>query len=186
MKGPREESESANAAARASGDEVLVAGVADERGHDVIAETRDEVLEEFPVLLRVIPDGPVDTWRAFFDGALSLPRPGPSAFALVHNDFAAEHVLVDGTGADVTGVIDWSDAAIGDRAIDFGGILHWGGDTFLRNVLAHYGGAVDDGLLARARFFAAARGVLDVSFGLARDDHAYVENGVRAIRWALE
>ena len=167
-------------------DEVLAAGVADERGHDVIAEVRDEVLEEFPVLLRVIPDAPVDAWHAFFDGALSLPRPGPSAFALVHNDLAAEHVLVDDTGAHVTGVIDWSDAAIGDRALDFGGVHHWGGATFLNSVLAHYGGVVDNGLLDRARFFAAARGVLDVSFGLARDDRAYVENGVRAIRWALE
>ena len=167
-------------------DDVLATGVADERSLDVIAEVRKEVLEDFPVLLRVIPDAPFDAWRAFFEGALSLPRPVPSAFALVHNDLAAEHVLVDATGAHVTGVIDWSDAAIGDRALDFGGIYHWAGATFLNSVLAHYGGVVDDDLLARARFFAGARGVLDVSFGLARDDRAYVENGVRAIRWALE
>jgi aminoglycoside phosphotransferase (APT) family kinase protein len=37
-----------------------------------------------------------------------------------HNDLGIEHVLIDPGTWTVTGIIDWSDAAIVDPAIDFG------------------------------------------------------------------
>jgi aminoglycoside phosphotransferase (APT) family kinase protein len=163
-------------------DEALALGVADQRQSDAVSETRREAIEGLPVVLRVIPDAPIDDWRAYLEGA--QVRAAPEASALVHNDLAAEHVLVDATMAGVTGVIDWSDAAVGDPAIDFGGIFHWGGAALLDAVLARYGGEVSHDVLSRARFFAAARGVLDVSFGLERNDQVYIDHGVRAIRWA--
>ena len=41
---------------------------------------------------------------------------------LVHGDLRADHVLVDADGRP-TGVIDWSDAVVGDPAYDFGPLL---------------------------------------------------------------
>jgi aminoglycoside phosphotransferase (APT) family kinase protein len=166
-------------------DDALALGVPDERHDAVMMDVQKEALEEFPVLWRVTGDAPFDAWRAFFEDVRSVPRATASAFAVVHNDLAAEHVLMGERGARVTGVIDWSDAAIGDRAIDLAGIVHWGGAAFLNGVLAHYAGDVDEGLLARARFLAAGRGVLDVKFGLERGDRAYVEGGLRAIATAI-
>ena len=166
-------------------EEALAMGIADQRQDNVIAEVQEEVLEEFPVLSRGAPDAPLDEWRAFFQAAPFSARPALPAFAIVHNDLAAEHVLVHETGAHVTGVIDWSDVAVGDRAVDFGGIFHWGGAAFLSDVLANYAWPVDDALVTRARFFAASRGVLDVGFGLERGDRSYVEGGLRAIGMAI-
>jgi aminoglycoside phosphotransferase (APT) family kinase protein len=93
---------------------------------------------------------------------------------------------VDEPGQRVSGVIDWSDVAVGDRAIDFGGVVHWGGPDFLKDVLSHYGGPVNDGLIARARFFAACRGVLDVQSGIERNRPEYIEAGLRALRMATQ
>ena len=123
-------------------DDALALGVADQRQIDAIGEARDEAIEELPMVLRVLPDAPIADWRAFLKARGRIL--GPSAFALVHNDLAAEHVLVDETCPHVTGVIDWSDVAVGDRATDFGGIFHWGGAAFLSAVLAHYAWPVDD------------------------------------------
>ena len=73
---------------------------------------------------------------------------------------------------------------LGDRALDFGGMFHWGGESFLRDVLSAYEGQVDAGAVERARFFAACRGVGDVVFGLARGRREYVDSGVRALTLA--
>ncbi len=163
-------------------DAALALGVPDQRDDDVIAEVRKEALEDFAFLNDVAASAPLVLWRHFLEDELVSARPPAAAFALVHNDLAGEHVLVDAAAPRVTGVIDWSDAAIGDRALDFAGIVHWGGLSFLHDVLAGYGLPVDEHLPRRARFFAVGRGVLDVRFGLERDDRAYVDGGIRAIQ----
>jgi aminoglycoside phosphotransferase (APT) family kinase protein len=101
---------------------------------------------------------------------------------LLHNDLAAEHVLCDAETGIPTGVIDWSDMALGDPAADLAGILHWGGVPLAKLVLAHYDGHVDDHCLARARFLAACRGVGDVRFGLDMNRREYIAAGIRALR----
>jgi aminoglycoside phosphotransferase (APT) family kinase protein len=165
-------------------DTALELGVADQRNQSVLVEAQQEALEDLPILSRADPGASLDAYRTYLQ---HLPRlAAPSDFALVHNDLAAEHVLVDEPGQRVSGVIDWSDVAVGDRAIDFGGVVHWGGPDFLKDVLSHYGGPVNDGLIARARFFAACRGVLDVQSGIERNRPEYIEAGLRALRMATQ
>jgi aminoglycoside phosphotransferase (APT) family kinase protein len=48
---------------------------------------------------------------------------------LVHNDLAAEHVLGDPESGMPTGVIDWSDMALGAPVVDFAGLFHWSGSV---------------------------------------------------------
>jgi aminoglycoside phosphotransferase (APT) family kinase protein len=163
-------------------DKALELGVADQRNESVLVEAQQEALEDLPILSRADPGVSLDAFRTYLQ---QLPRLAvPSDFALVHNDLAAEHVLVDEAGQRITGVIDWSDVAVGDRAIDFGGVVHWGGTGFLNDVLSDYEGPVTEGLVARARFFAACRGVLDVQFGFERNRPEYVEGGLRALTMA--
>lgn len=57
---------------------------------------------------------------------------------LVHRDLAPEHVLVDDTGR-VVGLIDFEDAAIGDPAIDFAGLLPLLGAERIDELLVAYG-----------------------------------------------
>jgi aminoglycoside phosphotransferase (APT) family kinase protein len=164
-------------------DEAIRLGVPDQRDDSVLREVSAEALEALDVVKQVSPDAPLNSWRRFLERPpSSMP---PSCFAVVHNDLAAEHVLVDSASRSVTGIIDWSDVAVGDRAIDVAGMCHWGGAEFLETVLSEYDGTIDDGLRARARYFAACRGVLDVAFGIERDRPEYVNGGLRAIAMTI-
>ena len=77
------------------------------------------------------------------------PPPASGPPRLLHGDFAAEHVLLaqDGTP---TGVIDWSDAILGDPALDLAGLLHWGGAPLLAVACETYG-PIDAATVARAK-----------------------------------
>jgi aminoglycoside phosphotransferase (APT) family kinase protein len=99
----------------------------------------------------------------------------------VHCDLASEHVLFDPARQQVTGILDWSEIAISDRAVDLAGFFHWGGRSCIDAVLSVYEGPVDEGVLARARFLAACRGVGYIAFGLKTRRQEYLQAGIRAL-----
>ena len=105
--------------------------------------------------------------------------------ALVHRDLAAEHVLFDLTTHELTGIIDWSEIAISDPSIDLAGFFHWGGQACIDAIRSEYVGSIDEGVLCRARFLAACRGVADVAFGIKTGRGEYVEAGRRALDLCL-
>lgn len=157
-------------------------GVPDQGFETLIEELRSDALDDFEQVRGAAPDAPLDRWRAYLEAGLGdaqvrlRQRP-----RLVHNDLAAEHVLCDPVAGTVTGIIDWSDIAIGDPAADFAGMFHWGGEAFVARVRAHYDGDVDETLVARARFMAACRGVGDVRFGVETGRREYIVAGIRAL-----
>ncbi|MGH9789560.1 MAG: phosphotransferase family protein [Candidatus Acidiferrales bacterium] len=138
---------------------------------------RDEALDDLAVAAGEVGPEEIDRWRRFLAAA---PPAWAGPACLVHNDLAAEHVLLDANG-DRTGVIDWGDVALGDPAADFAGLVHWGGEPLAQAALAAYG-PVDEGLLARARWLAACRGIADIVFGRAFRRPGYVATGLRALR----
>lgn len=147
----------------------------------VLAEVKNEALEDLFTVANVVPQASIDSWRSWIEET-DLEDGDREPAVLVHNDFAAEHVLVDESALRLTGVIDWSDVAICDRVIDFAGIYHWGGREFTNAVLDAYGQSLSPGQHRRARFLAACRGVLDVSFGLEFARPEYIEMGLRALK----
>jgi aminoglycoside phosphotransferase (APT) family kinase protein len=155
------------------------AGVPEQRLEDLVEEIQRDALEDFARLIRTAPDAPLDRWRRFLETRVEVPA--PARVAVVHNDFAAEHVLVDPATSALTGVIDWSDIAISDPVVDIAGICHWGGEPFAHDVLAAYGGQLDEQRLALARYMAACRGVMDVAFGLTMNRPEYITAGLRAL-----
>jgi aminoglycoside phosphotransferase (APT) family kinase protein len=87
--------------------------------HFSTAEWLDEAAEQFAGIAGDVDPALVPAIGEF----LAAPPPdGPDLGALVfsHNDLGAEHVLFDPSTGAVTGVIDWSDAAIVDPAYDYG------------------------------------------------------------------
>ena len=136
---------------------------------------------EFPKVAITSPDAPLERWRSWIEMSDLADDGQDLPMVLLHNDFAAEHVLIEPATQRVTGVIDWSDVAIGDRATDFAGISHWGGERLMAAVLDAYHGPIDVGLHHRARFMAACRGVLDVSFGVEYHRPEYIDAGLRAL-----
>jgi aminoglycoside phosphotransferase (APT) family kinase protein len=79
-------------------------------------------------------------------GEVPSPPGSPAgARRLCHHDLCAEHVFVDPANGRITGVIDWTDAVVGDPIGDFVGLITIGGFDFIGEVVAAYissGGAL--------------------------------------------
>jgi aminoglycoside phosphotransferase (APT) family kinase protein len=150
-----------------------------------LEEARSDALDDFDVLQLSATADTLARWLPFFQAG---PPSAVSALptVVVHMDLAAEHVLYDPVAQQITGIIDWTEIAIADRAVDLAGIFHWGGPALVRDVLASYDAPVDTGVLERARFLAACRGVGDVAFGRKTGRAEYVEAGFRALRHCLD
>jgi aminoglycoside phosphotransferase (APT) family kinase protein len=100
--------------------------------------------------------------------------------ALVHADLGPEHLLCDPDR--LVGVIDWTDARIGDPALDFAWLLHGLGSDFAAELLAGYASQADAGLSRRAGFYRLLGPWHEVTYGLECDLPHYVESGLAGIR----
>jgi aminoglycoside phosphotransferase (APT) family kinase protein len=94
---------------------------------------------------------------------------------LTHADLGPEHVLVD--GGRITGVIDWTDARIGDPAIDLAWTLQ-----AAPQITDSY--PVDAELRRRARIYRALGPWHEVEWGL-RGDAKWIESGLTGVRERL-
>lgn len=101
---------------------------------------------------------------------------------LAHNDLGTEHVLVDPSTWEVTGILDWGDAAVTDRSRDLGLVLRDLGPAALDAALAGYG-PVTDGDVARAWFHARCGALEDLAYGLETADHRYAAASLGALDW---
>jgi aminoglycoside phosphotransferase (APT) family kinase protein len=112
--------------------------------------------------------------RSAVDRFLAAPPP-PDArrdeLVLAHNDLGGEHLLVDPTTFAISGIIDWSDAAIADPAAELGRLLRDLGPAHLDAVLDGLG-ASDVGrratLTERAWCYARCLVLEDLAYAVRR------------------
>ncbi len=113
-----------------------------------VAEENEEMVrlarERLPALLDTEELARV---HAVLDDVPALLAAAPRQ-VLVHGDVYEDHLLWD-AGARRLGLIDFSDLAIGDPALDFAELSDYG-RAFVEEVAGRYGGPVDDGLVDRA------------------------------------
>jgi aminoglycoside phosphotransferase (APT) family kinase protein len=133
--------------------------------------------DAYPDLADHLPPGLRPALEAFLGTA---PPPAPATRVFSHNDLGIEHVLT--RGAEVTGVIDWSDAAVTDPAHDLGRLLRDLGPAALDAALAQYPDP-DPGLRDRARFVARCALLEDLAHGLATGRDAYTRKSLDAVAW---
>jgi aminoglycoside phosphotransferase (APT) family kinase protein len=106
---------------------------------------------------------------------LAAPPPaGGYPLVFSHNDLGIEHVLVDPERWTVTGVIDWSDAALVDPAYDAGLLYRDLGPAALD--------ACPDGA-DRAVFYARCSVFEDLAYGLEAGRRPYVDKSLTALTW---
>jgi aminoglycoside phosphotransferase (APT) family kinase protein len=103
------------------------------------------------------------------------------SLSLVHNDLWAEHILVNTCSGEVSGIIDWSDAVIGDPAIDFACLYAWYGKSWSENVLAHYTGKLDAEVISRSRYLAMCLAIHNITLGRAQDRAQWINAGYAAL-----
>ncbi len=102
--------------------------------------------------------------------------------ALIHRDLAAEHILYDPAAAALTGVLDWGDAAVGDPALDFTGLLADLGAPFAETALAAYSRPIDPAFRRRMAFYRNVIPFHQLRFGLTAGDRRHVTDGLIRLR----
>jgi len=110
--------------------------------------------------------------RAAIASFLRTPPP-PDAHqpAFCHNDLGIEHVLV--AGDTVTGIIDWSDAALTDPARDHAKLYRDLGPIALP----------PKHLRERAVFYARCGALEDLAYGLSTGQQIYTGKSLNSLRW---
>ncbi|MGY0694427.1 aminoglycoside phosphotransferase family protein [Virgibacillus sp. FSP13] len=61
--------------------------------------------------------------------------------SIIHGDLGASNIIYDNQKGLINGIIDFTDAQLGDPAFDFAGFYWDIGPTFTRNVLSYYNGS---------------------------------------------
>ncbi|MFD8421904.1 phosphotransferase family protein [Streptomyces sp. NPDC059466] len=150
--------------------------------HQPPAEWRHEAAENYAAVAGQVPAAHRRPVEAFL--ATAPPHDGYTP-AFSHNDLGIEHVLVDPVTWTVTGVIDWSDAAVVDPAHDFG-LLHRDlGPAATRAALSSYRTEADDldALGERAVFYARCGVFEDLAYGIETEQGKYVDKSLAAMEW---
>ena len=130
-----------------------------------------------PLLDEPTQDNLSRVWREFVDEPANFQfQPAP-----IHRDLCAEHILFDPGQGCITGIIDWEDAAIGDPAFDFTGLLGLG-PGFVQEAFAAYRGPRDGAMLNRARFYRAIVPCHETLFGLECGLPQHITAGLKELQ----
>ncbi|WP_327047736.1 aminoglycoside phosphotransferase family protein [Microbispora sp. NBC_01189] len=117
--------------------------------------------------------------RALVEVFLAAEAPAdPATLTFCHNDLGSEHVLVDVATSTVTGVIDWTDAAVADPAYDLALVYRDLGPAVLARTLEHYQGGLDAAARERMLFYARCALLEDIAYGLRTGVAPYAEAGL--------
>jgi aminoglycoside phosphotransferase (APT) family kinase protein len=120
-------------------------------------------------------DGPSD----LVDIVHASPPQRARQRVVAHADLGAEHILE--LGGTLTGIIDWSDAAITDPALDFARVYRDFGPRVLEEAIKGYGAL--PAAMARIEFFARCAALEDLAFALKSGRHEYATNAERSFSW---
>jgi aminoglycoside phosphotransferase (APT) family kinase protein len=145
-----------------------------------LSEWRDEAADNYAAVVREIPAARRGAVQAFLDTA-PPPRGGPLVFS--HNDLGIEHVLIDSSTRAITGIIDWSDAALVDPAYDFGLLYRDLGPAALDLALNAYQADDVTALRQRAVFYARCSLFEDLAYGIQSGLSAYTGKSLTALEW---
>jgi aminoglycoside phosphotransferase (APT) family kinase protein len=147
-----------------------------------LAEWRREAAGTYTTVAGHVPAVHRRPVEAFLDAP--PPRDG-HAPVFSHNDLGIEHVLIDPVAWTVTGIIDWSDAAIIDPAHDLGLLYRDLGPAALRSAIGRYRTDATDvaALSERAVFYARCSAFEDLAYGIETGRDKYVDKCLAAMEW---
>jgi aminoglycoside phosphotransferase (APT) family kinase protein len=146
------------------------------------AQWRHEAARTYATVAAEVPAEHRRAVAAFLEAS---PPAGEWTPAFSHNDLGIEHVLVGPGTGEVTGIIDWSDAAIVDPAVDFGLLYRDLGPAALDAAMAAYRTEGDDlaSLTERAGFYARCKLLEDLEYGIHTGNDKYVGKSLAAMAW---
>lgn len=146
-----------------------------------LADWREEAAQTYATVAGQVPAAHRRPVEAF----LAAPLPDEVYTPVFsHNDLGIEHVLVDPVTGAVTGIIDWSDAAIVDPAYDFGLLYRDLGPVAARAAIGSYHTSANDvaALSERAVCYARCSVFEDLAYGLTGPAR-YLDHSLAALEW---
>lgn len=114
----------------------------------------------------------------------SLPQE-PTHLIFCHNDLGAEHILIDPVTMRITGIIDWTDAAIADPMRDLALIFRDFGPDVLERVVSSCGIDVTPEDHERLVFYARCKLIEDLAYGIETGSSRYTEAGLAHLDWVF-
>jgi aminoglycoside phosphotransferase (APT) family kinase protein len=114
------------------------------------------------------------------------PPDEPRSLRFCHNDLGAEHVLVNAATSEITGIIDWTDAAITDPAHDFALIYRDLGPAVFDETLTHYEFDITNEDRSRILFYARCALIEDLAYGLSTGPRHYADAALSHLAWTFE
>jgi aminoglycoside phosphotransferase (APT) family kinase protein len=156
------------------------AGLADVDADGWLARQRALIERCGSEVVPLLDDGEQSRAEAMFEGFVA--RWVPLRTVLVHADLGPAHILH--RGSSITGVIDWSDACLGDPALDFAWLLYGTVEAFASALLEAYSRErdPDPGLRERALFYRRLGPWHEVLFGIEQGRSDLIERGLAGIR----
>ncbi len=143
---------------------------------ELIHEARDT----FNSVKDIVPEAVHASVQEFLDSP--LPKK-PVKYTFIHNDLGIEHLIVNSGKGNRLGVIDWSDAAIGDPAVDFSRIYRDLGAERLKKVFGQYrfhSESVEE-ISKRVEFYARCTIFEEFAFGRAPGHEIYLARANEAL-----
>lgn len=106
--------------------------------------------------------------------------------ALIHADLKPEHILYNSKDGNITAIIDWGDACIGDPDFDFTCLYLFYNRNFVIRLLKYFPFENHDCILDKIQFFITIRWLQDIALGMADKDDHYVSFCLAKFRHHLE
>jgi aminoglycoside phosphotransferase (APT) family kinase protein len=151
-----------------------------ETDDDPMTQWLSDAVESYRAASGIVPAQFRGRIEAFLGNA---PPPGRQQLVFSHNDLGIEHVLVDSETAAVTGILDWTDAALVDPAYDFGLLERDLGPTALDAALANHSTDQRAAITQRAGFYARCSVLEDLAWGDEAGREPYVRKALDALVW---
>ncbi|HZG14922.1 MAG TPA: aminoglycoside phosphotransferase family protein [Candidatus Bathyarchaeia archaeon] len=119
------------------------------------------------------------TWTdSHFTNFLSLQKAEITP-SIIHGDFGTSNILYDPLSNQITGIIDFGSAGIGDPAVDYAALLASYGDGFLRLLEEHYPNIRN--MMERVVFYKGTFALQEALFGLEHGDHTAFQSGITTV-----
>ncbi len=96
---------------------------------------------------------------------------------LRHGDFGGSNILYDATAQEVSGVVDFGSAGLGDPAVDLAA-LSWYGEAFLDQCFTAYPELAAPAVQERARFYRGTHALQQALWALETGDEAEFADGI--------
>jgi aminoglycoside 2''-phosphotransferase len=124
--------------------------------------------ELFPIMFSITREWVKYVFEPLLTDETFLDSPS----VLIHDDLFQNHILYDEADKQITGIIDFGVAGMGDPAKDIALIINSYGESFV-HAFADVYPDLDDALLNRARFYATVLEMVWVMEGIRNKDNAW-------------